>query len=286
MSQSHPTQSALTPEQRDTFARDGVLRLPGVLPADLVERARAAVLRPLERIGLWRDGAWRLDALPRPVWPSNGPSAGKTIGNKHPELAALMEAPAIRVPVDELLEGREIDRRIYPRPQVLFTLPNADQWMLTSGWHTDAPRLASRRPAGVQVFAFLDQVAPRGGGTLAIAGSHRLLGDGRFMTAKQVHREIGHEPFIRQLWAKAPIPWADDAELPSGAVENLPLRVVELTGGPGDAWLMDLRTLHAGAPNASDRPRLMVTYRFVRRDVAREIGEGMGWIKAAVTDGG
>jgi hypothetical protein len=49
---------------------------------------------------------------------------------------------------------------------------------------------------------------------------------------------------------------------------------------------MDLRTLHSGAPNASDRPRLMVTYRFVRRDVAREIGEGMGWIKAAVTDGG
>ena len=192
-----------------------------------------------------------------------------------------MTAPAIRAVIDELLEGHEIDRRIYPRPQVLFTLPNTDLWMLTTGWHTDAPRLASGRTAGVQLFTFLDHVAPRGGGTLAIAGSHRLLNDGRFLTAKQAHLEIGREPFFRRLWTKKPIPWEDDAELPSGAVENLPLRVVELCGAPGDAWLMDLRVLHAGAPNAGDRPRLMVTYRYVRRDVAREIAEGMGWLKQA-----
>jgi hypothetical protein len=269
---------ALTREQRATFERDGVVRLDGVVPADLVAAAQTAVRRPLEAAGFWRDGAWRLDALPRPVWPDHGVRTAKTIGNKHPELEALMEAPAIRTVVDELLEGREIDRRIYPRPQVLFTLPNAEQWMMTTGWHTDAPRLASRRPAGVQVFTFLDHVAPRGGGTLVIAGSHRLLNDGQFLTAKHVHRLLGREPFFRQLWTKRPIPWADDAELPSGAIDNLPLRVMELTGAPGDAWLMDLRTLHNGAPNAGDHPRLMVTYRFVRRDVAREIAEGMGWI--------
>lgn len=269
---------APTPEQRAVFERDGVVRLEGFLPAEIVAAAQAAVRRRLEAAALWRDGAWRLDAT-RPVWPDHGVKTAKTIGNKHPELTALMEAPAIRAIVDELLEGHEIDRGIYPRPQMLFTLPNADQWMITTGWHTDAPRLASRRPAGVQVFTFLDHVAPRGGGTLVIAGSHRLLNDGVFLTAKHVHRLLGREPFFRRLWTKRPIPWPDDAELPSGAVDNLPLRVMELTGKPGDVWLMDLRVLHNGAPNAGERPRLMVTYRFVRRDVAREIAEGMGWIR-------
>ena len=274
-----PIPAALTREQRAAFERDGLVRLEGIVPADLLAAAQAAVRRPLEAIGLWRDGTWRFETLPKPVWPDHGVKTAKTIGNKHPELAALVEAPAIRAVVDELLEGREIDRRIFPRPQVLFTLPNADRWMITTGWHTDAPRLASRRPAGVQVFTFLDRVAPRGGGTLAVAGSHRLLNDGRFLTAKHVHRLLGREPFFRRLWTKRPVPWADDAELPSGAVDNLPLRVMELTGAPGDAWLMDLRVLHNGAPNAGERPRLMVTYRFVRRDVAREIAEGMGWVK-------
>ena len=73
---------ALTREQRATFERDGVVRLDGVVPADLVAAAQTAVRRPLEAAGFWRDGAWRLDALPRPVWPDHGVRTAKTIGNK------------------------------------------------------------------------------------------------------------------------------------------------------------------------------------------------------------
>ena len=59
-----------------------------------------------------------------------------------------------------------------------------------------------------------------------------------------------------------------------------PLRVVEMTGAPGDVWLMDLRTFHSASPNAAEVPRVMVTQRFVRRDIAREFAEAHGWLKS------
>jgi hypothetical protein len=52
-----------TPEQRDAFKRAAILRLDGLLSAEGVSRAREAVLRPLEQLGLWKAGAWHLDAL-------------------------------------------------------------------------------------------------------------------------------------------------------------------------------------------------------------------------------
>jgi ectoine hydroxylase-related dioxygenase (phytanoyl-CoA dioxygenase family) len=162
----------------------------------------------------------------------------------------------------------------------LFTVPQAGEWMLPNNWHTDAPRLASGRAPGVQLFSFLSPVAARGGGTMAIAGSHRLMNDGRSLTAKQMRHELGAEPYFRQLWRNKPLVWAADAEFPAGAVENLPLRLVEMTGAPGDVWLMDLRTFHSASPNAADVPRVMLTQRFIRRDVAREIAEAHGWIAA------
>lgn len=36
------------------------------------------------------------------------------------------------------------------------------------------------------------------------------------------------------------------------------MRVAELTGAPGDIVLMDLRVLHALAPNAGERPRMVL----------------------------
>jgi ectoine hydroxylase-related dioxygenase (phytanoyl-CoA dioxygenase family) len=37
------------------------------------------------------------------------------------------------------------------------------------------------------------------------------------------------------------------------------LRVVELTGRAGDAYVMHCDTFHAAAPNTSDEPRMMAT---------------------------
>jgi hypothetical protein len=271
------SQTTLTPEQREEFSRRGVLRIDGLLSSAGVARARAFVLRRMEQLGLWKDGAWKLDDRPRPIYPDSGLKTSKVIGNRHPELEALAQEPVLRAAVDELLGGRPFDRKMHPRPQLLFTLPNTDAWMLPTAWHADGPRLPSRENPGVQLFACLDHVAPRGGGTLAIAGSHQLLNDGRHVRARDLRRALSQEAFFRPLWAAQPIGWADDEALPSGVVGNVTLEIVELCGAPGDAYLLDLRTLHSGAPNAADRPRMMITDRFIPADLVREIAEVYGW---------
>jgi ectoine hydroxylase-related dioxygenase (phytanoyl-CoA dioxygenase family) len=166
---------------------------------------------------------------------------------------------------------------VYRRPQVLFSLPNAGRWTLPAGWHTDCPRLASGQPPGVQLFSFLDPVEPRGGAPLVVTGSHRLLNDGRALRVQAVNRELGRTPFFRDLFlGRTPAPGQADP-LPMGRVADVRLKVAELTGRPGDVWLIDLRVLHAAAPNASHRPRMMVTYRFLRADLMPQISAAFGW---------
>src|SRR5271156_1086178 len=190
----------LSHEQRDAFKRAGILRIDGLLSAEGVRNAREAVLRRLERLGLWKGGAWRLDAIPRPQWPETGLKTSQVIGNRHPERAALIEESPLPAAVDALLEGRPYERPgPNRRPQVLFTLPNAQTWTVPSGWHSDSPRVKSGQSSGVQLFAFLDVVEARGGGTLAIAGSHHLLNDGRPIRPSEFRRLLRTEQFFADL---------------------------------------------------------------------------------------
>ena len=265
-----------TDDQLAQFQSDGVVKFERLLSPEGVAAARRAVLRRLEALGLWGDGGWRLDQLERPRWPATGLKPARDIGHRHPEVEALIDEPGVRTAVERLGGGGPFDRKVYPRPQILASLPNAGPWALPNGWHVDAPRLASRNSPGLQLFAFLEPVEPAGGGTLVVAGSHRLLNQGRHLKVKAITAALRPEPFFRDLFegrSRA----ATTTDLPAGRVDGVPLNVMELTGQPGDAWLMDLRVLHAAAPNASDRPRLMITHRFVPTARMPEIAEAFGW---------
>jgi len=147
------TSSSLTPEQLDEFDHRGVLRLPGLLSSDRVSRAREYVYGRLAALELWRDGAWWPGNGPKPQWPDRGLKAS-AIGNKHPDVEALLADPALLAAIELLLEERAFDRELFKRPSLLVTLPNADTWITPTGWHVDNPRLASGRRPGVQLFAF------------------------------------------------------------------------------------------------------------------------------------
>lgn len=278
--------SIFTPEQFAEFDRRGVLRVPGLLSAERVGRARDHVQSRLALLGLWRDGAWRLDDKPRPQWPDPGLTASRLIGNKHPDLEALIYEPRLLAAVDALLEGHAFDREIFKRPQVLFSLPNAGRWTVPTGWHVDSPRLASGQRPGVQLFAFLDTVEPSGGGTLAVAGSHRLFNEGRAILAKELRQLLRREAFFHTLYSPDSAHRADRARLLDhvGAIGDMALQVVEFTGAPGDAYLMDLRVTHAAAPNATTRPRMMATHRFWRADLMPELAQTHGWTPTAKQD--
>jgi hypothetical protein len=273
------TSLTLTSEQLDEFDRRGVLRLEALLSADRVRRAREHVQRRLALLGYWQNDQWHLDHAPKLRWPDRGLKTSKVVGNNHPDVDALLEEPALLAAINTLLNGRPFDRSIHKRPQVLFTLPNAGPWTLPSGWHADGARLASGGCPGVQLFTCLDLVEPRGGGTLVIAGSHRLFNLGRFLRAKEFNRLLRQQGFFRVLLAaEGSTAFADGTALPSGTIDDIDLEVMELTGEPGDAYLLDMRMLHAGAPNALARPRIMATHRFWRADLVQELAEAYGWV--------
>lgn len=92
-----------------------------------------------------------------------------------PELNTLM-TPELLAVINILVDGQALDDAWLIRPSLLFTRPQVTEWTVpVNAWHLDIPRLPIAGLSGMQMFTFLDTVVPRGGGTLVVTGSHRLL---------------------------------------------------------------------------------------------------------------
>jgi hypothetical protein len=152
----------------------------------------------------------------------------------------------------------------------LVTFPEPGAWDVpTRHWHWDNPcEPHLDQPRGLFVVSFIGPVAPQGGGTLILSGSPRLLiQQERGIPASQRHEsgariwERFHRshPWLMALTGHAPSP-ADriaafmDRET---TVEGVPLRVVELTGEPGDMVFCHPAIVHCVNPNRGTRPRFM-----------------------------
>jgi hypothetical protein len=152
----------------------------------------------------------------------------------------------------------------------LVTFPEPGPWDVPARfWHWDSPRgLHSDHLTGLFVVTFIGPVAPRSGGTLLLSGSPRLLIQQDRQTPAS-HRGVSvakpwdqfHRchPWLMALTGLARSP-ADriaafmDAET---VVEGIPLRVVELTGEPGDMVFCHPVMVHCAAPNRGAWPRFM-----------------------------
>lgn len=259
----------LTPAQIEEFQERGLVGVPKPLSEQGVGAARAALASALDRLGVWRDPASQVQVGTPPNFPMPGVSArqlGRLVA-----LDALIDEAGLLDAV-AMLDRQARENAKFGRPQCLVTLPNAREWHVPHGmWHVDFPRLASGLSPGVQLFACLGQVEAQGGGTLVVAGSHRLLNTGQMIRSKDIKQFLARNDFFRALFnAQEERSRIGDW---SGAVGGVRVEVVELTGAPGDACLMDLRVLHTIAPNASRRPRMMMTHRFIRADcVAQPAG--------------
>lgn len=250
------------------FASRGVIRLERFLPRERLDAARTVVFEALERQGLWRDGRWRMDAFQ----PSHAPAAGSQLlkGVKRSPALENLATPELLAAMRALVDDRPL-APLADQAQVLFTLPNATVWTVPhSIWHLDVPRLASGKVPGVQLFTFLDSVKPAGGGTLVVAGSHRLLNDEGFIRSKDVKRRLKREPYFADLMSKQVTDRERFVREP-GQVGDVEVQVVELHGEPGDVYLTDMRLLHTLAPNATSVPRIMLTQRFMFEDAVEEM---------------
>ncbi len=153
----------------------------------------------------------------------------------------------------------------------IVTFPEPGAWEVpTKHWHWDNPcELHLDRPRALFVVSFIGSVAPRGGGTLILSGSPRLLieqerqmpadqrrGSSPPFPGRRFHRS---HPWLMALTGQAPSPADRIAAFMDGEtiVEGVPLRVVELTGEPGDMVFCHPVMVHCVAPNRGAQPCFM-----------------------------
>jgi hypothetical protein len=154
--------------------------------------------------------------------------------------------------------------------RTLVTFPEPGAWDVPARlWHWDNPcEPHLDHPTALFVVSFIGPAAPRGGGTLILSGSPRLLiQQERRIPASQRRATVAlpwdrfhrSHPWLMALTGQAPSP-ADriaafmDRET---IVEGVPLRVIELTGEPGDMVFCHPVMVHCVSQNRGTRPRFM-----------------------------
>ena len=244
----------LSHDQLETFAKDGLLSLGGGLPDDV-----------------WRPLADRVQSDPNvPVAEFKNRRKRVTRALK-PHLGAVY-TEEIDGCADQLMADNAVGRHA---ALLLMTLPGQSpmgpvtQWSIPrQAWHTDAPRVGGPGVPGIIALGFLGQVLAGGGGTLFVAGSHRLLdAPGRELRSKAFKKALRRKTYFNVLLGQDS-PERVQYLAEAHRVDGVDLRVVELTGEPGDVVLADARLLHAPAPNAQSTPRLMVRGFYIGRPLA------------------
>jgi hypothetical protein len=171
--------------------------------------------------------------------------------------------------------------------RTLVTFPEPGAWDVPARrWHWDNPSFATGHLAALFVVSFIGPVAPGSGGTLILSGSPRLLLQQEPRIPASQRGELGGEPWDRfgrsdpwlmALTGQALSP-ADriaafmDAET---VVQGVPLRVIELTGEPGDMVFCHPVMVHCVNPNRGTRPRFMRIKQQVLTHEGRELLSGL-----------
>lgn len=246
----------LTQQQREAFDEQGVLRLGEAVPAADAERMADRI-----RAFLGTEEAIRYN--------SGHPYLVEHPGGCQPlRRAGVFDAvldSGVSEALDDLVGPDGWKRpRHWGNPAITNRVSDAPWDVPTDGWHVDRTPDERGRSRSVTVFIVLAELCPCGGGTLILAGSHRLVRqDGRHDAKNRVLRRLvgDRDPWLAELWGREPGPVIARRKryLEEGVVvDGVPLRVVEVTGQPGDTYLMRGDTFHTVAPNALDQPRMML----------------------------
>ena len=163
-------------------------------------------------------------------------------------------------------EGRWLPPKV--RAQILLTFPTPGPWVFPSGWHIDGSFDVPVWPApAIRMFSCFDTVAPEGGGTLLLEGSHHVVE--RYLAEHETPipgnsvtwgRFMRHHPALAELQGPHDHGRTGRAHIGRAIdVDGICVRPIEVTGDPGDLFLAHFYVLHTGAPNVSDRPRQMLS---------------------------
>jgi hypothetical protein len=233
----------IQPALADAFAAQGHVRLAGFHPAKRMAPLRRQVQDALSRLGIGGD---------RKHQRASSSLSGLTPFQQIARLSTLVKIPGLEAAMvtPELLA---IMRGLAQAPlsppggmQLLLSPPHQGEWSHERlNWHVDVAADPPDRLPGIQVFVLIDDVAPHGGATLALAGSHR---------PDAVRGATAQAPNLRALLRSA-----DGLE---ARLQERGMSILEMSGRAGDVFLMDMRLLHTPSVNATKSVRMMATARY------------------------
>lgn len=257
----------ITQQQRLEFDRRGILHVPSAIPASDAEAMCACMWDNLSRHYPFRREQPQTWAAQR----VNGLHAlGRSVTFKQ------IGSPAVCQMLDDLL-GRGYWQRPVRWGSLLLAFPESrGRWDVPhTSWHLDLP--ASGALEGLFVVRLFTCLAPLhhgGGGTVVVAGSHLLVEKLARESAKPLHSAdvrkalIHAHPWVRALCSRDERTDRIEQFMNRCAtVDGVELRVVEMTGEPGDVFLVHPLILHAPALNSLAVPRVMLSSFVYRNSV-------------------
>jgi hypothetical protein len=257
---------SLTSEQRATFDRDGMLRVPGFCSASLLAPMIDALWEDMRRrysIHRGRPETWK-DARPAQFQWLMASGAFDALG---PHFSAVADA---------FIGAGEWDvPRHFGGP--LVTFPTGRWDVPHNVWHFDIPPQGRKTWAGalpvIRTFVVLDKLQSHGGGTCYVEGSHLVAMDRAKEAPNQTLRSADmkkilakEEPWFTELFTSGTADRERRFMVEGGMARGVAVKVKEITGEPGDAFIMHPAMFHTIASNARYVPRMMLVQALNRPD--------------------
>lgn len=251
------TLHGLSKQDRQRFDGRGLVKLEGFVPRGTAEQLADT---------LWRDLAQRrhIHRKDRSTWCIERPAGFKDLQKSGAFRA--MATPQVRALLDDLIgRGQWQEPPYWSQPLVCF--PSQHRWDVPhKNWHLDLPAHPERfRLPIARFFLILAPLRPRGGGTLVATGSHRLVE----ALSDQADAELSSSAMRKHLMSEHR--WFDELMGPTRdfdrpkrfmaaptEVGGVPMQVEEMSGEPGDVFLMHAAALHTSSLNVLDAPRLVL----------------------------
>jgi len=252
--------SVLSTEDLTCFEQQGYIRVPEAFPQSLALGMQDFMWLQLKAL----HGVERTDCS---TWSHYEGGLNKTA---EAPIYVDIAAPRMCAAIDQLLGAR-----LWAVPRswggflVTFPQRTSGSWALTTkNWHWDG-KPSQHLPSlnALFILTLFSQIEPCGGGTLLVSGSHRLIrhffeSGRRHQTPVSLNEFRLSYPWIAELSGitskikdhQERIQYFMQEET---EVEHIALKVVEVSGAPGDAYLCHPAIFHAASPNHADVPRFM-----------------------------
>jgi ectoine hydroxylase-related dioxygenase (phytanoyl-CoA dioxygenase family) len=246
----------LSRQDRQRFDERGLVKLPGLV-------ARRTAEQMADR--LWQELARRhhIQRRDRATWRTERPADFKSL--RKTDAFRTMATPEMRAVLDGLLGRGWLEPDAWGQPLVCF--PTQHRWDVPHRhWHLDLPAHPERfRLLVGRLFLILAPLRARGGGTLVATGSQRLVealsdrADVELSSSAMRKHLAQHRWFAELMSPTRDFDRAERFMAAPTAIDGVVVQVEEMTGEPGDVFLMHPAALHAAALNALDEPRLVLT---------------------------